>query len=112
MVIIYRKEEVVVMVHVEDLGVISKVVFLNLGVFLQSFALMMFQTTYFISFFCASVTFYNKIKRIVIKEIIHKNVLNLKGTSLLIEKAFQPPTIMDVKSTLSRHTIKECQDIR
>lgn len=76
--IIYRKEDVVEMVHVEDFGVISKVLFLNLGVFLHSFSLMMFSATHVIRFFCASVTFYNKIRRIVIKEIIHKNVLNLK----------------------------------
>lgn len=42
MVIISREEDVVEMVHVEDIGVISKVLFLNLGVFLQSFSLMMF----------------------------------------------------------------------
>lgn len=63
-------------------------------------------------FFCTCIIIYNKIKRIVIKEVIHENVSALKNMSLLNERVYQLSSIMDGKSTPSRHTVMKCQGIR
>lgn len=53
-------------------------------------------TQIFIS--CTCVIVYKKIKKIVIKELIHKKFSDLKDMSLLIEKTYQPHSVIDGKS--------------